>query len=150
MNWIATGAAFVTMGVVVAFVALRFVRHDPEVWHLDPEAYTGPRTANQYLLSGADAIAVDAPPDRAAAAFHAVATGDNAVLLAGSPDDGWMTYVQTTPLIGFPDYISVRIADAGGTSRLSVLSRSRFGYSDLGANRRRVDRWLAELRNSLQ
>ena len=149
MNWIGTGVTFVALGVIVAFVALRFVGHDPKVWHVDPETFSGPRKANQFLLAGPDAAIVDASPEKTAAAFHDVATGDGAVLLAGSREARWMTYVQTTPLIGFPDYISVKIAGADGKSRLSVFSRSRFGYSDLGANRRRVERWLADLQRRL-
>ena len=43
--------------------------------------------------------------------------------------------------MGFPDYTTVQLKD----DRLMIWARLRFGRSDLGVNRRRVDRWLADL-----
>jgi uncharacterized protein (DUF1499 family) len=57
-----------------------------------------------------------------------------------------MTYVQRSRFWGFPDYVSVRAVDLGdGSSALAIFSRSRYGASDLGVNRARVDAWLARL-----
>ncbi|WP_043539046.1 DUF1499 domain-containing protein [Salinarimonas rosea] len=43
----------------------------------------------------------------------------------------------------FPDTVSARIYGAGpGRSRLALYSRSQIGYSDMGANRARLERWL--------
>jgi uncharacterized protein (DUF1499 family) len=51
-----------------------------------------------------------------------------------------------TPLLRFPDTVTVRFLPAGdGGSTLAVYSRSHYGYSDLGANEQRVDDWLARL-----
>ena len=48
---------------------------------------------------------------------------------------------------GFPDYVSVRVlpGDAEGTSTLAILSRLRFGRSDVGVNAARMQTWLAEV-----
>lgn len=59
-------------------------------------------------------------------------------------------FVQRSRLLRFPDEIVVRIVEQGeGASSLAVYSRSRCGYSDFGVNRRRVERWLAALREQL-
>jgi uncharacterized protein (DUF1499 family) len=51
-----------------------------------------------------------------------------------------------TPLVGFPDTITVRFLEAAdGSSTLAVYSRSFYGKSDFGANKKRLDAWLAQL-----
>ena len=55
-------------------------------------------------------------------------------------------YIQRSCLLGFPDTIVVRFFDrAGGHSTLALYSRSQLGKGDLGVNRDRIERWLAEL-----
>lgn len=64
-------------------------------------------------------------------------------------DDAALTdrYVQRSALLGFPDTIVVRyVARAEHRSTLALYSRSKLGYSDLGANKARLERWLASLR----
>jgi uncharacterized protein (DUF1499 family) len=82
-----------------------------------------------------------------AAAFDRIAlSAPRTTRLAGSPGDLWTTYVQRSRLWRFPDYISVRAIDLGdGMSALAIYSRSRYGASDLGVNRARVEEWMARL-----
>ncbi len=55
-------------------------------------------------------------------------------------------YVQRTALIRFPDIITVRfIALAPAQSTLAIYSRSVYGTSDFGVNRKRIETWLAAL-----
>lgn len=56
-------------------------------------------------------------------------------------------YVQRTAVLQFPDTIVVRYVDLGlgERSTLAIYSRSQLGYSDLGANRARITRWLGKL-----
>jgi Protein of unknown function (DUF1499) len=55
-------------------------------------------------------------------------------------------YLQRTPLLGFPDTIVVRFMSAGeGRSTVALYSRSQVGRRDFGANRARLERWLARL-----
>lgn len=55
-------------------------------------------------------------------------------------------YVVRTPLMRFPDTVTIRIFGAGpGRSQLAIYSRSQVGYSDMGANRARLERWLSEI-----
>ena len=62
-------------------------------------------------------------------------------VLAGSVDDGMITYVTRSRLIGFPDYTTVEAKDG----MVTVYARLRFGRSDLGVNRRRVKGWIKAL-----
>lgn len=55
--------------------------------------------------------------------------------------------VQRTPLLRFPDLIQLEVYPAlADGSTLCVYSRSIYGYSDFGANRARVEDWLARIR----
>ena len=59
-----------------------------------------------------------------------------------------MTYVQTSGLFGFPDYVSVKFIEIdAANSTLAIFSRSRLGKSDLGVNKKRVEAWLGQLRS---
>lgn len=60
-------------------------------------------------------------------------------------------YVVRTPLMRYPDLVSIEISPASdgpetGAS-ISVFSRSVYGHSDLGANKARVDQLLTALQN---
>ncbi len=63
-------------------------------------------------------------------------------VLAGSVEGGMVTYVTRSKVFGFPDYTTV--AQRGGD--LAVHARLRYGRSDMGVNKARVERWLAALR----
>ena len=55
-------------------------------------------------------------------------------------------YVARSALIGFPDLVTVQVLDLGaGGSGLVLWSRSVYGHSDLGVNRKRLKAWLAAL-----
>ncbi|WP_428515957.1 DUF1499 domain-containing protein [Roseovarius sp.] len=62
-------------------------------------------------------------------------------VLAGSVDEGMITYVTRSALWGFPDYTTVAHRDG----RIVLYGRARFGKSDLGVNAKRLDGWLAQL-----
>lgn len=53
---------------------------------------------------------------------------------------------QRSAIFRFPDIIDVELIDVGtGKSTLAIYSRSKFGYYDFGANKRRIDAWLRKL-----
>lgn len=129
--------------------------HDPDRWHVDPATAERTGKPNDYLV--APGGATQAPADRVLPAwsgtpvelidrFDAVARAAPRVeVVAGGPEDLFVTYVQRSRWIGFPDYISVRAVPDGDGASLIVWSRSRYGHSDLGVNRARVDEWIAAL-----
>ncbi|MEX1154374.1 DUF1499 domain-containing protein [Parvibaculum sp.] len=114
-------------------------------------------TPNQYLAAPAG-LCEQAKPHRTTpefdvdpavirALFRDVALAQPR-LVQTSADDATFTdiYVQRSALLGFPDTITVRFLAAGaGRSSLAIYSRSRYGYSDLGVNKVRIDAWLRGL-----
>ena len=52
-----------------------------------------------------------------------------------------LTYITRSAAIGFPDYTTAR----QDGDQLVIWARQRFGRSDFGVNRRRVDGWLDAL-----
>jgi uncharacterized protein (DUF1499 family) len=59
-------------------------------------------------------------------------------------------YVARSAAFNFPDLIMVQVEkDGADRSSLIVYSRSVYGQSDLGVNRRRVETWLAALQTKL-
>jgi len=130
--------------------------HDPAEWHIDPLTAERPATPSTYLVapqSMAEArVDLEAPIYAAPAAVMANAFNDyvitqpNALYLAGEVDQLWLTYVQRTPVLRMPDYISVKFIDLeDGQSTIAIYSRSRFGHGDMGVNKARVSAWLQSL-----
>ncbi|UEM01441.1 DUF1499 domain-containing protein [Skermanella rosea] len=118
-------------------------------------------TPNQYLVAppgttpraepDAGSPVFPVPPERLRDAMIAVVEeAPRTTLLERSSDGMRMLLVQRSALLRFPDYVDVAILPAGeGGSTVAVYSRSRFGYSDMGVNRRRVEAWLADLKRRI-
>ena len=59
-------------------------------------------------------------------------------------------YVVRSALFNFPDLVTVQVtADGPDASHLVLYSRSIYGESDLGVNRKRIDTWLAALQSDM-
>ncbi|SMX50397.1 DUF1499 domain-containing protein [Maliponia aquimaris] len=124
--------------VLLAAAGLAWIRlapSDPARWHVDPKV-----TADQDL---ADGVRRRIPGgegvfDRLNAIVLATPRTE---VLAGSPAEGLVTYITRSRWMGFPDYTTVK--DSGEV--LELWARARFGQSDMGVNRARVEGWLGEL-----
>lgn len=140
--------AAVGLALVGLAVAIRLVPSAPEEWHVDPNGIETVDARNAHLVSADPARIYAIPPVDLANALEKVALDmPGTSRLAGDPQDLWMTYVVRSRIIGFPDYVSVRVIPEGeNRAMLSIYSRARFGRSDLGVNRGRVENWLAALR----
>ena len=115
---------------------------------------------NQYLIAPDGATPRAKPdsespvfgvaPDQLRDAFLAVTSeAPRTKLLNQSADGLRLSLVQRSAVLRFPDYIDVSILPAavdGDGSTIAIYSRSRFGYSDLGVNQRRVEEWMTALR----
>ena len=158
---IAGACALVAAVVVLAFLGLGEVRF----WQLFGDSDLGavkletvqrrssPNDAlacpKEFCISRTDLTpAVYAvPTDVLRAAFAKVIESEPKVTIV-EKNDAEMTdrYVQRSAALGFPDTIVVKFLDRpGGQSTLALYSRSRFGESDFGANRARIERWLEKL-----
>ena len=141
--------------LLVALVgAAAYVRLAPsgEEWHVDPEA-EGERGPGRWLLADggdAPALRLAVPPERALAAFDAVALAAGAERLVWRPEEGRATYVDRSRVVGFPDYVSVRASAEGQATRLSAYSRLRFGSDDFGVNRARLEVWARSLEAAIE
>jgi uncharacterized protein (DUF1499 family) len=71
-------------------------------------------------------------------------------LAAEYPDRLQLHFVARSAVFNFPDLVLVQVAAAGpDASTLVLYSRSVYGRSDLGVNRKRVEAWLAALNAKL-
>lgn len=145
---IASVAGAILVALSLGGLIVRGADHDPARWHVDPATATRSWSSNDFMAAppGATEAKIDLElklddPAAALAAFDRVArAAPRTEVVAGSVEEGHVTYVQRSKLVGFPDYVSVKRVEGG----LVVWSRARYGLSDMGVNADRVRRWLAE------
>jgi uncharacterized protein (DUF1499 family) len=110
-----------------------------------------PRTPNTALAAPADfhlkpdivTAAYDVPPDRLYALMKQVAAAQPRTFLHVAYDDRHQVhYVVRSAVFNFPDLVTVQV---NPDSTLIIWSRSVYGESDLGVNKKRVAAWLAAL-----
>jgi hypothetical protein len=146
----------VLLMIGVFYVRAVTASHDPSVWHVDPLTIERPASPNTYFVAPQamveDGVDLEAPIYGAPATIMAKAFDDyvltqpNIIPLSQSVDGTWVTYVQRTPTLKMPDYISVRFIELEeGKSTIAIYSRSRYGYGDMGMNKARIDTWLLSL-----
>ncbi len=114
---------------------IRFAPSDPAVWHVDPKV-----TADQDLAGG---VRRRIPADDGAFATldRIILATPRTEVLAGSVEEGMVTYVTRSQWMGFPDYTTVMKDE----DVLELYARLRFGQSDMGVNKARVEDWLDRL-----
>jgi hypothetical protein len=119
---------------------IRLAPHDAGRWHLP----LGDTPAQLGLVSepgGVRALVAAEDPAAALARLADVIEATSRVTrLAGDLGSGRITWVIRSAFWGFPDYLTAEISPQG----VRIWSRLRFGRSDLGVNRARLERWLAE------
>ena len=151
-RWIRRGLGLALVLLCASVLMVRGADHDPDVWHVDPTVAERTGKPNDALAApegfaeaGIDIVltASNRPAGDMLAALDRVARAEKRVeVVAGSVEEGWITYVQRSALFGFPDYISVKAVENESGNGLVLWSRARYGYSDLGVNRERLERWL--------
>lgn len=152
MIWLVGVCALVLAG---ALAGLRFVGDDVATWHQDPVTIERAGRSNDYLAApkgvraaGIDRVLsyTDLPGRELLFLFDSIArNAPRTRVIAGSVEEGHITYVQRSLVFAFPDYISVKAIEGPDGAGLVIWSRSRFGKDDLGVNKKRIDRWLAQM-----
>lgn len=164
-------AALVMLAPVAVYGAVAAVKGRDAVWSTllgpprrEPVDFTtwdrAPRP-NAFILCPADlcpgethgtAPVFPVPPAELHAAWEALAARKpHTRQLARDEDLMQGDWEVRTPVLRFPDTVTVRILPAGpGRSTLAVYSRAHYGYGDLGVNGRRMRAWLDELRTEVE
>lgn len=155
------GAVTLAGGVAAAFIAawLAWGRGDGAVAEPMPDFSTLvlSEKPNQYLALPPGFVST-APPHEESPVFDlpvavleqralkAIRGQPRVMEVAADPARRQYAFVQRTPVLRFPDTVTVRFVDLGdGRSSVAMYSRSKVGYSDLGANEARVGTWLAAI-----
>ena len=131
MNWL-----WVIVVLVVGFgLYVRLAPSDPGKWHQPVKG-----ADDKTFKNGALRI-VSGGVDTFAALDSAIRATEHTTVLAGSLEEGHVTYVTRSALWGFPDYTTIELRKTG----IAILGRARFGRSDIGVNKARIEAWLQTL-----
>ncbi len=125
--------------------------------HVDFKNLVLPKTPNYYLICPTDYCSVT--PNKIAPIFHEslqivqkkwneiISKQPRIQLLYSNRQQNTMTYIQRSKLFRFPDYIYVRlIALSNDQTTIALYSRSKYGHSDFGVNKKRLQQWLQLLK----
>lgn len=135
MKWLFGLVVLVALVGASLAIYARSLSSDPTQWHVMPNK---PRDINE--AGGAIRYATDTGVSLAQLDQIIRATPRTTVL-AGSVDEGMITYITRSAVFGFPDYTTVR----QDGPQITIYGRLRMGYADLGTNAKRIDGWLALL-----
>lgn len=122
--------------VVIGMVWFRVAPSDITRWHVPVSA-----TENEDHIFGATRV-LDGPRDILTAFDTAMMGESRTQRLAGTADDAHVTFVTRSAFWGFPDYTTAQWVDG----QLRVFGRLRYGMSDLGVNRNRLERVLNRIK----
>ncbi|MEX0340242.1 MAG: DUF1499 domain-containing protein [Arenibacterium sp.] len=124
--------------LVILVLAAGYVRLAPT----DAAKWHRPLTFEQdRRLPGGTQRVIEAGPDTLSKLDALIMAHPRTKTIAGSVQDGHITYESRTKVIQFPDYITVQqVGD-----RLKIYSRLRFGRRDMGVNHQRLSAWLNAL-----
>lgn len=136
----------IVLAVVALMTFIRLAPSDVSRWHRSASiAGTETKTLDGGYI-WREVLADDGKAQLQALAEAATQT-PRTMVLAGSVEEGQITYITRSNAMGFPDYTTMGIYETSeGQPYLEVYARLRFGKSDLGVNAKRVKGWLAALK----
>lgn len=121
----------------------------------DLAALTPPETPNYWYAcskglcrnASAEAPSFALPPDRLLQIVRQAALAQpRTTLAADRSGERRLDFVQLTAILRFVDSISIGVAPLpDGRTGLIIYSHSNLGRGDLGANRKRVEAWIAAI-----
>lgn len=126
---------------------VRFAPSDPARWHVVPSPAAMADCSVEQGTGDARTTCArpDAPAQLLARLDEIAMVTPRTTRLAGSPEEGRITWITRSRLWGFPDYITAEATPDGTGTRLTVYARLRFGSSDMGVNAARLRDWLSGL-----
>ena len=143
-----TKTLYTLLAALIGLVAIRLIPVDTEAFHEDPALPEKRRS--EVRLIGREAPRYSVEADAVLEAFQRIATADfNTRLVEGSAEEGMMTFVSRSLVFGFRDFTTVKAVDEAGGAKLSIFARPRANVYDWGVNKKRSDRWLGELQETL-
>jgi hypothetical protein len=133
---------------VLALAGLGYIRFAPA----GAQAQTIPADVFQQIAGGpVDEVVAGRGSAMARLSYDALAklarlaavadAAPRTVRLAGTVDEGRITWVTRSALIGFPDYTTAELREG----ELVIWARPRFGQRDFGVNSERLQSWLEQL-----
>lgn len=142
-----TNTAWMLLMIAVSgLIYIRSAPHDTEALHLAPP--TGAKPDQPVIKPGSALFSqqFSTPPADIMKRLNDIALATPRTRsLAGSVEDGLITYVSRSRVFGFPDYTTVQVAPTESGSQITIYGRLRFGKSDFGVNRQRIQGWLQAL-----
>lgn len=116
----------------------------------NPPEYAGETVAAQQHRAYPDVQPLDLarPPAQAFDQCLRAARDMGWEIVDAAKDQGRIEATDTTAWFGFKDDVVVRVRPHAGGSRVDVRSKSRVGRSDVGANARRIRRYLERVRSA--
>lgn len=139
MMWIA-GTGLILVAGLLAYI--RLAPSDPDRWHVDLAARDLAK-AHVFCIRPGSRYDLGAEPKALLARLDGIALNSpRTTRLAGSPEEGRITWITRSALMGYPDYTTAQVMEGTG---LCVAGRQRFGSEDLGVNSARIGGWMQEL-----
>ena len=141
-GWI-IGLVLVVLGGGMAWI--RLAPSDPGRWHVDMAApgFQPPGNAHVFCIRPGSLYETGADPKALLARLDAIALATpRTVRLAGSAEEGRLTWITRSALMGYPDFTTAQVMPGPG---LCVMGRQRFGSEDLGVNAGRIGGWMQAL-----
>lgn len=136
----------VLVGLTIAVaIYVRLAPTDAGRWHHAAR----PAGTEMVTLKGGYIWRKVVSADEGQAAFEALvaaaANGTRTKPVLGSIADRRITFQSRTLVMGFPDHTTIGLYETeDGTPYLEAYGRLRFGRSDLGVNKRRIEGWVAD------
>jgi len=128
-------ALLVLVAVLVFGLWVRLAPSDPARWHVSSG------DAGNRDFAGAIIRTVEATSGDLSRLDRIIRATPRTSVLAGTPEEGIITYITRSGVWGFPDYTTIESRNG----KLVIHARLRFGSSDMGVNRARVGGWLDAL-----
>jgi uncharacterized protein (DUF1499 family) len=122
--------------LIVGLLAfIRLAPTDVARWHV-------PVTAREDKdLTGGAIRVIEGSEARMQALQEIALNTDRTSLIAGSAQEGMMTFQTRSFWMGYPDQTTVHLDG----DQIRMFARLRFGQSDMGVNKARLEAWIGAL-----